>query len=58
MRTYAVTWEMEDLDAETPREAAEIALKIQRDPTSMATVFDVTDAETGETVRVDLEQMP
>lgn len=39
-RTYRVTWEI-DVDARTPREAAEQALAIQRDPVSAATVFGV-----------------
>lgn len=37
---YRVIWEI-DLDAESPREAAELALKIHRDPDSIATVFVV-----------------
>lgn len=37
---YTVRWEIE-IDAETPEEAAREALKIQRDPESTATVFDV-----------------
>jgi hypothetical protein len=38
---YRVTWRI-DLDAESPRDAADLALEIQRDPTSIATVFEVT----------------
>ena len=52
-QTYHVLWEI-DLDAESPREAAELALSIMLDSESTATVFDVTD-EAGETTRVDLE---
>ena len=37
---YRVVWTI-DLDAGTPREAAERALEIQRDPTSIALVFEV-----------------
>ena len=40
LKTYKVTWEIE-LDATSPREAAELALEIQRDPFSTATVFTV-----------------
>lgn len=40
MKTYLVTWEIE-LDAETPEAAARAALAIQRDPNSLATVFNV-----------------
>ncbi len=39
--TYHVHWEI-DLVADSPREAAERALAIQRDPESIATVFDVS----------------
>ena len=47
-----VVWEI-DLDAETPREAAEKAFRIMQRPGTSATVFDVTDAA-GDTCRVDL----
>ncbi len=53
MFEYLVTWEI-DLFADSPREAAEQALAIQRDPDSVATVFDVTD-ETGHIEHIDLE---
>lgn len=53
MPEYLVQWEI-DLIAETPEAAAAKALDIQRDPDSLATVFDVTN-EDGRTVRVDLE---
>ncbi len=39
-RTYTVRWEI-DVDAESPKEAAKQALEIQRDPESLATVFEV-----------------
>jgi hypothetical protein len=39
-RRYFITWEIE-LDAFSPEEAAKKALEIQRDPQSIATVFDV-----------------
>lgn len=39
---YRVKWEI-DIDADSPQEAARAALKIQRDPSSIATVFDVRD---------------
>jgi hypothetical protein len=48
-----VRWEI-DVDARTSREAARKVLAIQRDPGSMATVFDVT-SKNG-TVRVDLSE--
>ena len=47
-----VKWEI-DLDANSPHEAARKALTIQRNPQSIATVFDVT-GKRGKTVRVDL----
>ena len=40
MTEYKVQWEI-DIEAATPREAAEKALEIQRDPDSVATVFKV-----------------
>lgn len=49
---YLVTWEI-DIVAATPAEAARKALAIQRDPDSIATVFDVADKE-GSVTRVDL----
>lgn len=39
MPEYRVVWEI-DIEADTPKEAAKKALKIQRDPESTATVFD------------------
>ena len=53
-QTYHVLWEI-DLDADSPQEAAELALSIMLDSESTATTFDVTD-EAGETTRVDLEE--
>ena len=53
MPAYRVHWEI-DLDADSPREAAEQALTIHRNPESIATVFDVTD-ETGHTEHIDLD---
>jgi len=43
---YRVTWTI-DLEAESPRQAAEASLSIQRNPESIATVFEVT-ADDGE----------
>ena len=43
-KLYRVTWEI-DLDAASPRAAAEKALEIQRDSESIATVFSVRDAK-------------
>lgn len=40
MPEYRVIWEM-DIDASSPREAAEEALKVHRDPESIATIFTV-----------------
>jgi hypothetical protein len=39
---YLVKWEI-DIDADSPLEAAKEALRIQRDPESIATVFKVND---------------
>ncbi len=48
-RDYRVTWEM-DIPATSPLEAARDALRIHRDPASIATVFQVDGK------RVDLEE--
>lgn len=40
MPIYDVVWRIQ-IDAETPREAAEQALRIHRDPNSIATVFEI-----------------
>lgn len=52
---YFIRWEI-DIDADTPEAAAREALRIQRDPDSIATVFDVFD-EDGVDNRVDLEEL-
>ena len=44
MKSYRVTWEI-DLDATSPRAAAREALRIQRDPESIATVFSVRETK-------------
>lgn len=49
---YRVVWEI-DIDAGSPREAAEKALAIQRRAGSSAVVFDVR-GEDAELTRVDL----
>lgn len=43
MNEYRVIWEI-DIEAETPREAAQQALDIQRNPDSIATCFTVRSA--------------
>ena len=48
---YYVTWSIE-LDATSPEVGAEMALDIQRDSESIATVFVVYD-ENGDETRVD-----
>ena len=52
MTMYHVIWEI-DLDAESPKAAAEMALEIHRSPESIATVFSVCD-EDGNLTQVDL----
>lgn len=51
---YFVTWEI-DIDAESPREAAQKALNMQRDETSLATCFKVFD-DKGNEIAVDLSE--
>ena len=45
MTNYRVTWQI-DIEADSPKEAAAKALVIMRDPSSIATVFDVTHTRT------------
>jgi hypothetical protein len=45
MPEYYVQWGIA-LDADSPRHAAQIARAIQRDSSSLATVFDVADMST------------
>lgn len=40
MKQMKVRWEI-DVDARTPKEAAQRVLRIQRDPGSIATVYEV-----------------
>ena len=54
MKEYHVRWDIV-VDASNPIEAAEIALKIHRDPNSTATVFRVID-KAGKLVFVDLKR--
>jgi hypothetical protein len=56
MSKYLITWQME-LEAETPQKAALVALEIQRDPASTATVFDVYDFSKGTSTRVDADEI-
>jgi len=56
MSLFRVTWVI-DLDASSPRDAAEQALAIQRNPESIATVFDVWHSIggcVGKSERIDL----
>lgn len=53
MPSYFVTWEPE-IDADTPREAAQRALEIHRDPDSTATRFKVIEEDTEEIIEIDL----
>lgn len=55
MNRYRVTWVI-NLEADTPREAAEQALAIHRNPESIATVFDVCNDDGTEPIRIDLEE--
>ena len=40
MTSYLVSWKI-DIEADSPRQAAQTALEIQRDPESIAVFFDV-----------------
>ncbi len=52
---YTITWEIE-FDAESPEEAARMALEVQRDKGSTLLVFDVTDGDTSILKTIDLEE--
>ena len=56
-REYIVTWKIE-LSALSPKDAAELALKTQRDPDSLATVFEVQEAsdESGQVDVIDVAE--
>ena len=54
-KCYNVMWEIE-IWAATPRQAAKLALAIQRDPASTATVFDVFNTRSGRRTRHDVEE--
>ena len=53
-KNYSVMWEIE-LDASSPREAAIMALQIQRDIQSLATFFFILKTDTGKYTYVDLQ---
>lgn len=56
---YYVSWDIV-VEANSPREAAEIAQRIQRDPESVATVFQVYEginASGGAPEAIDLEEL-
>jgi hypothetical protein len=53
-RHYRVSWTI-DVEASSKEEAAQLALKIQRDPTSIATVFDVMEDGAHDSQFIDLQ---
>jgi hypothetical protein len=54
MPNYLVEWHV-NVYADSPREAAREALRIQRDPESWATVFQVTEHDTfTDPIEIDL----
>jgi hypothetical protein len=56
VKSYFVTWEI-DIDADSPRQAAQKAWDIVRAPGSMANVFDVIECDIdGVPTRVDLSE--
>lgn len=54
MAEYQIEWAI-DLPANTPREAAELARRLQTHPDTTALVFNVFDKSTGEWTVVDLQ---
>lgn len=57
MAKYRVHWVIE-VDAESPYHAAVEALRVQRDPESIATVFVVDDLEGDKKYMLDVTDMP
>jgi len=55
MAEYRIKWEI-DIEANSPHEAAEQVLLIQRDKDSIASVFTVIDKESCEEFEVDLSE--
>lgn len=53
MRSYLVEWIIDE-EADSPLEAARKALEAQRNPDTIALVFNVTDKVTGKAVEIDL----
>jgi hypothetical protein len=53
MAEYRVKWQI-NLEADDPNDAARKALSIQRDPASIATVFDVYSPRSRKVATVDL----
>ncbi len=54
MPLFLVKWDI-NLEADTAEDAARQALEIQRDPESIATVFNVKDTKTGRVVVIDTQ---
>lgn len=54
MKTYIVQWEIE-IDAESALGAAQEALRIQRDESSLATVFSVKEKSSKKTLEIELD---
>lgn len=55
VREYLVEWRV-SIAARSPREAAKIALEIQRDPESIATFFSVHTPEASVEIDLDLDE--
>lgn len=57
MPDFRVAWEIDVFDAPTPEAAARKALKTQRNPESIATVFRVSEHGSPEGVEIDLSEL-
>lgn len=53
IKDWRVVWEI-DVSGNSPAEAAREAMKIMRDPSSLATIFDVRSHKTNRVEEVDL----
>jgi hypothetical protein len=54
--SYRVSWSIEDIQADSDREAAEYALALLKSTDSGTHIFDVENEDTGEETQVDLEE--
>lgn len=55
-KEYLVRWEI-NVGARSAREAAELARQIHNDPDTMATIYQVTEGDCGDSVEIDVAEI-